>query len=336
VVLALVMVDVLARPLIPLPRKSTLFVRDPELGWRLRPSASDSWDGVPVQVNAKGLRGPEVDYARRPGTPRILYLGDSVTIGYGLARHADSYPYLTAERLQRMGGRPIETVNGAVNGYATWQELRWLEREGLRYQPDLVVLGFVLNDVAAGLETSAGSRLPSTRHLRLSVDSRLDWIANHSALTALARRAALAARFGRDVRGGAQRRLLFEVRMLVEHPDRADVERAWEATLGDVERLAALCRARHLRLCLLVFPYDFQVSAASGADDPQRRLLEAAARLNVPALDLLPVLRARAQADGATAADYFLDQDHPSPLGSLVVADRLAEFIAAEKLLAGS
>jgi len=335
VILALVAIDVVARPLVPLPRKSTLFVRDPDLGWRLRPSAQDAWDGVPVTVNAKGLRGPELDYARRPGTARILYLGDSVTVGYGLPSHADSYPYLTAERLQRTGGRPIETVNGAVNGYSTWQEVGWLEREGIRYQPDLVVLGFVLNDVAAELEVARASGRASSKQLRLSVESRIDWIANHSALVALARQAALAVRFGRDLRGGAERQELFGVRMLVEDPERADVQRGWEATRGDLDRLATLCRTRRLRLCLVVFPYAFQVSVAGGADDPQRRLLEIARHLGVPALDLLPVLRARAQADGFPPADYFLDDDHPSPMGSLVVADRLAEFIVAERLLPG-
>ena len=85
----------------------------------------------------------------------------------------------------------------------------------------------------------------------------------------------------------------------------------------------------------VVFPYAFQVSVARGADDPQRRLLEFARGLGVPTLDLLPVLRARAQADGFPPADYFLDDDHPSPMGSLVVADRLAEFIVAERLLPG-
>jgi lysophospholipase L1-like esterase len=333
VVLVLVTIDVVARPLVPLPRKSTLFVRDPDLGWRLRPSAQDSWDGVPVTVNAKGLRGPELEYARRPGVARILYLGDSVTVGYGLPSHADSYPYLTAERLQRTGSRPIETVNGAVNGYSTWQEVAWLEREGIRYHPDLVVLGFVLNDVAGELDAARASGRPSSKQLRLSVESRIDWMANHSALVALARQAALAVRFGRDLRAGAEREELFGVRMLVDAPERAEVQRGWEATRSDLDRLATLCRTQHIRLGLVVFPYAFQVSAARGADDPQRRLLELARVLGVPALDLLPVLRARAQADGTSPADYFLDDDHPSPLGNLVVADRLAEFIATERLL---
>jgi lysophospholipase L1-like esterase len=330
-----VAIDVAARPLVPLPRKSTLFVRDPELGWRLRPSARDQWDGVTVEVNAKGLRGPELEYARRPGPARILYLGDSVTVGYRLASHADSYPYLTGERLQRLTGRPVETVNGAVNGYATWQERLWLEREGLRYHPDLVILGFVLNDVAADSTASPGRGAPS-KQLRLSVDTRLDWIANRSALAALARQGALALRFGGDVRAGAEREELSAVRMLVGYPQRPEVEQGWEATRGELDALAAQCRAQNLPLGLLIFPYAFQVAAASGEDDPQRRLLEWARRLGVPALDLPPVLRARAAADGTAPRDYFLDEDHPSVLGSAVVADRLADFIVAEKLWPGT
>ena len=114
------------------------------------------------------------------------------------------------------------------------------------------------------------------------------------------------------------------------------MQRGWEATRGDLDRLATLCRTRHLRLCLVVFPYAFQVGVARGADDPQRRLLEFGRQLGIPALDLLPVLRAQAKVDGLAPADYFLDDDHPSSLGSLVVADHLADFIVAERLLPDS
>jgi hypothetical protein len=53
-------------------------------------------------------------------------------------------------------------------------------------------------------------------------------------------------------------------------------------------------------------------------------------------LDLLPVLRAHAPVDGVAPADYFRDDDHPSLLGSLVVADRLADFIVDQRLLPDS
>src|SRR6185503_12454332 len=112
------------------------------------------------------------------------------------------------------------------------------------YGPDLVVLGFVLNDVAAEGEAAGGRRRPTSRQVRLSVDSRLDWMANHSALVALARRIALSARFGRDVRLGAQRAELAEVRRLVESPERPEAQAGWEATRRDLERLTALCHER--------------------------------------------------------------------------------------------
>jgi hypothetical protein len=322
-VLALVSIDLAARRLVPLPHKSTLFVRDPELGWRLRPSAQDLWDDVPVQVNAKGLRGPEVDYARRPGAARIVYLGDSVTVGYGLPSHALSYPYLTAERLQRIGGRTIETVNGAVNGYSTWQEVRWLEREGIRYQPDLIVLGFVLNDVAGELEALRGFRRPASKQLLLSASSGIDRIANYSALVALARQAALALRFGRDVRGGAEREELFGVRMLVEDPERgraggvgSDAERPGSAGL--------LCRRRQMPLCLVIFPYTFQVGWAV-------RMIRNAGCSVRPAAGHTGT----GSPAGAAGACKGRRPDRrrllprrrpPSMLGSLV-ADRLADFI---------
>ena len=70
-IVALVAIDLAARPdHFPCLHKSTLFVRIPSWAGGCRPSAQDLWDDVPVQVNAKGLRGPEMDYARRPGGAR--------------------------------------------------------------------------------------------------------------------------------------------------------------------------------------------------------------------------------------------------------------------------
>ena len=44
--------------------------------------------------------------------------------------------------------RGVEVLNLGVGGYGTAQQLLTLEEDGLRYRPDLVVLGFFLgNDV---------------------------------------------------------------------------------------------------------------------------------------------------------------------------------------------
>ena len=56
-------------------------VADAELGYRLKPGISllDTY-----RINHLGYRGPEVRAARRPGTLRLLALGDSTTFGLGV------------------------------------------------------------------------------------------------------------------------------------------------------------------------------------------------------------------------------------------------------------
>src|SRR5262245_49257482 len=131
--------------------KTTLYLPDPELLWRLRPGVDAEWGHVRVEINAKGLRGPEVAWEKPDGVFRVLYLGDSVTFGYGIERVEDTYPYLVGAELERRLGRPVETVNSGVGGWSPWQQYEYLRREGLRYQPDLILVGFVLNDVTETL-----------------------------------------------------------------------------------------------------------------------------------------------------------------------------------------
>jgi hypothetical protein len=43
-------------------QRTNLYIRDAELGWRLRPGTTGPWGGVEVKIDGKGLRGPEVPY----------------------------------------------------------------------------------------------------------------------------------------------------------------------------------------------------------------------------------------------------------------------------------
>jgi hypothetical protein len=125
------------------------YISDPELGQRLAPGYDGWFAGVPVHINSLGFRDAR-DYslAKSPGTFRILVFGDSVTFGHG-ALADTTYPYLLEQRLRQW--RPDvnwEVWNLGVPGYNTTQELKYLERVGPRYQPDLVIIGFFENDLA--------------------------------------------------------------------------------------------------------------------------------------------------------------------------------------------
>ena len=265
-------------------------------------------------------------------------LGDSVTVGYGLRSHAVSYPYVTAERLQRMGGRPIEPSTARSTATAPGRVL-WLEREGLRYQPDLVVLGFVLNDVAGSWRRSLGSRRPASKQLVLKRLFRLDRMANWSALRRARAPTALAVASAGTCAPARKAKSCLESGRAGRRPATTGRQRGLQPmTLADLYCSTTLCLTRRkMRLCpWSSFPYAFQVSVTHGADDPQRRLLE----LGRPALRRLSVARISCRActlrragERACRRRLLSTTRHPTLLGSLVVRIRLADFIVSERLL---
>jgi hypothetical protein len=85
--------------------RTTLFTPDRELGWRLVPGARDEWGGVRVAINARGMRGPALDHEKPDGAARILFLGDSVTFGYGVERDEDLFAQGVGRELTSRGSR---------------------------------------------------------------------------------------------------------------------------------------------------------------------------------------------------------------------------------------
>ena len=322
-VLPLVALEIAGRPI---EAKTTIFVPDERLGWRHRPGAEDAWLGVPVRINAKGLRGPELDHRKPRGVRRLLYLGDSVTFGALVADTAQTFPYRVEGLLEERGQNTVETVNAGVGGYSPWQERLYLEDEGLRYEPDLVVVSFVMNDVLEEAFLSDVGFLPHRYQLRRTASSPWDRLARRSGLVRLATLA------GRALAGGDQGTGpgtgLPDLRAVVTAGERPDVARAWQTTLAALDRLFGACRERGIPALLVVVPLKLQLEEASTGDAPQRLLREFARERSLPYLDLLPAL-----ARDESAPTYFLDDTHLTARGHAQVAEALADFMLEARLL---
>lgn len=102
---------------------------------------------VHIEINAQGMRGPEVSAQKAEGTTRILLLGDSYTFGYGVSLE-ESYPGLIRTRYAAEG-RPVEVINAAYTaGASADTAYAWMLDEGFGYQPDLVIYAlFAGNDL---------------------------------------------------------------------------------------------------------------------------------------------------------------------------------------------
>jgi hypothetical protein len=105
-------------------------------------------------INNQGLRNnKDIEYEKPKGVTRILSLGDSHTQGYEVSQ-SNTFSAIIDKYLNTNGYK-TEVINSGVSGFSTAEELIYLENEGIKYNPDVVVLGFYANDyqdnIKAGL-----------------------------------------------------------------------------------------------------------------------------------------------------------------------------------------
>jgi len=117
---------------------------DPRLGYVHAANRHLRLMGVEFNTNSKGLRDREFDYARTPGTLRIVMLGDSLTVGWGVPLE-ETFPK-RIEGKYRDINVAAEVINTGVGNYNSIQEVEYFMQEARKYSPDIVVLNFFVND----------------------------------------------------------------------------------------------------------------------------------------------------------------------------------------------
>ena len=122
----------------------SLMKRDPHLGWSLLPNRHSNRRGWSITTNSLGLRSPEVS-PKKNKEFRILSLGESTTFGLGVPG-SETYSALLQKLLQKTTSRPVTVINAGISAYSSFQSLKYLELQGLKLQPDLVLFYHEVND----------------------------------------------------------------------------------------------------------------------------------------------------------------------------------------------
>ena len=121
---------------------------DPLLGWAGIPHKKGSLKGdedmevMHIVMNGEGFFDSQHQVTKPQGKKRILFLGDSFTIGFGVSRK-NRY----TDRIREYLGPEYEVINMGMWGWSTDQELLVLKEKGLKYSPDVVVLAMFLDDI---------------------------------------------------------------------------------------------------------------------------------------------------------------------------------------------
>jgi hypothetical protein len=322
-VLALVGAEMAARGCAPdyLVESRGLNVFSETLGWASRKGISAMIEGKQATFNARGYRGRELALPNAHQRTRVIVLGDSIAFGLGVS---DGETFTHLLDLRENG---IEAGNLAVQGYGPGQELLVLLGEGLRSDPDVVVLAFCLaNDFADAVLPVAlydgrtakprfqlvGNRLvlDSSNLKHTGPERLLLWLSDNSHLFNRALSPPPEAVVGQHWRDRKREAL-------------RDEEYALRLNVAIVRRMDAVCRERGVAFILAAFPDWFSYRSKPWL---ATRFLESVRAEGISVVDM----SARFMARGGTFGEISLDGvGHLSPRGHAISAEVLEKEIAS-------
>ena len=257
---------------------------------------------IHYRTNSAGWRGNEFAVERTPGVARIAFLGDSLGFGEGV-REEETAAGRLPDLLRRDFGCAAEVYNFSVPGYSTSEEATILETVVPRYQPDLVIVWFFLNDVEG---TQATMRFLGEKEAR----GVLSWSRSFSSLARFA-----AVRIDRYILG---ERLIRSYREAYRS-DGAPLRRLQDT----LARIAAWGREHDVPVVLFVHPILYHLDASYPFSFAHEAVLSRCRSLSLPAYDLLDAFR------GRPAESLWV---HPADQHPNEVAHGLAAAFAARRL----
>jgi len=207
---------------------------DPQVSFRLTPGFSAEIEGNQYTVNQHGMRGEDVSVEKPAGSRRILVLGDSYAFGFGV----DDKDTISAQlqRALRTDTPDLQVLNMGVPGYQSGQELKVLERDGMRFSPDVVALIYYANDnVTASFHWDPRLRLTYVDELPLPHD-----------LKQTMARSILYAKVTKAYTATLEDELKSRGPMGLQHN--------WPTTAARLAKIHALCEQRGVALIVVALP----------------------------------------------------------------------------------
>ncbi|MBF0587942.1 MAG: SGNH/GDSL hydrolase family protein [Magnetococcales bacterium] len=324
-------------PFLPGDPETPLYYHDDTIDWyRVRPGLkynSVIADGLMFgyHTNEHGMRSESHSYENPQQKIRILALGDSFTYGIG-APYESTFLRILEKRLNRDQDRH-EVIKSGFMRYSSEPEKRFLAHYGVRFKPQVVMVGFVPNDVLDAYADEQSRLQVQDSHLiteRPSFGSRIRMFFNeHAHLMRMAENAI--PRLKAWIRNRPVVKRVPPVWAQI-YQDGGRFERYWQKVENDYREMIRICRTIEAEFVILNIPQNprwgsdqipFQHAYAGD------RMAALARREGVHFLDLLPKVRAE-QAAGATL--YHVLDGHFNSRGYHLAGEELHSFMSRQVL----
>lgn len=318
--------------------------------------------GVDNKINALGFRDYELSPVRDSSVERTVFLGDSVVYGYGLELE-DTIPK-NLEKALNEKGESAEVLNLGVSGYDTIQAVEFFKEVGLKLNPDRVILGYTLNDsIYASMEldffhdkNDLQVKAPRKKIYKQAMQFLFK---NSSIMQFLEQRYQLTTKH-KMFRYYREKSIWHFIEdRNIRHKDaldspyqmqRSQIEAAgeqlgtspegvkkhlgflgignsdfwsshWNLSYDAAKELSRLSRSHGFELVVVIFPYMVEVQAYPSAS-MHKYLTKEFESLGFRVIDLLDLA---VEMDKKYGRDVINDPIHFSPLGSRLIAEKIAE-----------
>ena len=145
----ILLAEVFLRVLFPIPMLPR-YINATDFGIRGNMANLNYWHHTPdydvsIRTNSKGIRAnEEIPYKKPENIKRIVVLGDSFAMGYGV--NLEDTFLSQMKRDLKSAGYETQIVNLSVSGHGNAEELIVLQNEGLKFDPDIVLLSWHFTD----------------------------------------------------------------------------------------------------------------------------------------------------------------------------------------------
>jgi lysophospholipase L1-like esterase len=315
-----------------------IFEYDNSKVFRLKKDLESTFHGEPFTTNSFGYRDEDMAEEKPEHTKRILVVGDSISFGDRVLDH-ETYPSVLESMLNGVTNNSrskIEVINTAAPGNSPFQEYHDL-KEGMRFDPDVIVLQFTLNDVieqyAEWIFREMGDPEVSTEKTKTYSDvllgvqnmSYVDHVLKqHSALYLFLKdmqgRIQFKASSGEEIVQKAQQQEVYTAERLVNDPTNPEVRKAWKNTLSWIEKMTNIAKESDTPFIILVTPFEFQFFRTQKYAHPQHILRKFAQKRGVYYVDLLEAL----QEEFATSNHKRVPQERRSTSGIIIATKQNA------------